>query len=149
MKIAESLKLVDPSGRENVIIIDEDGTVTSYKLELLEDFQSANKGILDNEGNLKQALTPSVPDYTSTNGQYINENSMSLQSTGWKNADFACTTAKTGPFRRVTTAEGYSRMQALIQLPGKGQGITISSTASSTNGDRAYVYMGQLIKIRS
>jgi len=146
-RINELMKLIDPSGRENVFIVEEDGTVLSNKVSLLEDFRKQNSHLLNEAGNLKEPITSGIEEsiYNNTDA-YISGNSSTLASTGWKNAEAACPTAKTGPFRRVTTAEGYSRMHARIKLPTKGQGLNISTNANSLYGDKAYVYMGAIDK---
>ncbi|GBG08361.1 hypothetical protein PAT3040_02941 [Paenibacillus agaridevorans] len=144
-KISDSLELIDPSGRENVIIIENDGTILSNKLGSLEEFKNANQKLIGQDGKLINPIVASQELKESNNGQLISGSNAALASTGWKNAEAPCTNDATGPFRRGTTAKGYSRMHAFIQLPGKNQGITIPSSAS-TSADKAYVYMGAIDK---
>lgn len=120
--------------------MDADGSILSNKIELIEEFKEQNANLIDEKGKLKQPITTKALTSLSDQGTGLLTSSNTSSWTGWKYPEAACPSVKTGPYRKVTTQQGYSRMQATIKLPTKNQGIIMTPTASSE--DKGYVYMG-------
>lgn len=142
-KIKEVMLKLDKGHRENVVHINEDGSVISNKKELLDEFKKINKDKLDNDGRLK--LKPKDWVYQDTQTQ-VSEKALPasvLSSTGWKNPDYESENANSGPYRRVLTGNGYSRLVTDVWVPKKSDGGIYMK--SGTN-DKAYVYTGAIDK---
>lgn len=146
-KIMQSL---DKEDRENVLFIDEDGCVIANRLELIEEFKKQNKDKFNKDGKLKKIkkVTP-VNEEVLPNGDL---DLISIASTGYIHPSVEYPSANSGPFRRVLSTEGHSRLIANIYLPAKTSGEaymnpkTVTNcthdTTHTTTGDKGYIYTG-------
>lgn len=141
-KIKEIMYLLDEKHRQNVIHINADGSIVSNKKQLKEEFKTKNKSLLDNSGKLKElpsqwVKTEIAEEVKPDTGAKLN---LGVASTGWKYPDYQSENANSGPYRRVYSGTGYSRLRASLEVPKKGAGIYM---ANGTN-DKAYgqsIYM--------
>lgn len=134
-KIQEVMLKLDKEHRENVIHINEDGSVISNRKQLLEDFKEVNKHLLDSSGKLKAKPSEWVKDEMIPN-DLTNTIMPSLLSTGWKYPDYQSENVNSGPYRRVYSNVGYSHLATDVYVPSRSSGINMTGT------DKAYVYTG-------
>lgn len=139
-KIKEIMSLLDEKHRENVIHINADGSIVSNKKQLKEDFKVKNKQLLDDSGKLKELPAQWVKTENVEEDKVGAKSNLGVTSTGWKYPDYQSENANSGPYRRVLSGTGYSRLRANLEVPKKGAGIYM---ASGTN-DKAYVYTGAI-----
>lgn len=151
-KLRDVMRSLDPGDRNNVLYIDlEDGSFTANRLELIEEFKKQNEGKIDASGRLKKKAETLTQPASSGNyeantdslvrGDISTEGEFTTQGT-WVHPSEQGEDAKSGPYRRVTSKLGYSRLLANIYLPDKAKGeVYIPSSASATK-DKAYIYTG-------
>lgn len=141
-KLSKVMASLDKEDRENVLFIDQDGSVIANRSEIVEEFRKQNKDKFDSNGKLKikdeKPLKETKPD---DKCKIDATNLMTIAGTGWKNAEYNCGTVdRTGPYRRVISDKGYSRFHTFVYLPSKSSGLYINP--NSTKGDTAYIYTG-------
>lgn len=136
-KIKEVMLLLDKEHRENVIHINEDGSIISNRKQLLEDFKEKNKELLDSSGKFKERPANWIKNEVFPNDREQNFDSASLLSTGWKYPDYQSENVNSGPYRRVYSNVGYSRLVTDVWVPSRSSGIYMAS-----GNDKAYVYTG-------
>ncbi|UUZ83504.1 hypothetical protein LJK88_06490 [Paenibacillus sp. P26] len=141
-KLSKVMATLDKEDRENVLFIDQDGSVIANKPQLVEEFKKQNKDKFDSSGKLKIKDDKPIKEEKPDDSCKIDATTLlSLASTGWKNAESNCgTTDRTGPYRRVISDKGYSRLHSYIYVPSKASGLYINP--NSTKGDTAYIYTG-------
>lgn len=161
---------LDKEDRENVIFIAEDGWFTANKLELIEEFKKQNKDKVDKDGKLKEIdLVPQeslVNVYEKVCTENHNNQTESLQEsslvsvtpTGYQPPSTQLPSANSGPYRRVLSVTGNSRLTSNIYLPDKAlseaymnpQAVTTCTHLDpntglplhSSTGDQGYIYTG-------
>lgn len=149
--IKQVMLTLDKEDRENVLYIKEDGTIIANKKTLKDEFVEQNKDKIEN-GKLRKAtaeelrsrtVEPQTSTYESTNFDF----STAAYSTPTLNCTNTVQGArKTGPFRRVESTKGYTRLEASIYLPSKvSNEAYINPTSVGSSNDKGYIYTGSYI----
>lgn len=127
--LGEIMRALDPEDRKNVIFIFEDGSFTANRLELLEEFRKQNQDNFDKNGKIKLFKSPDVTKVKNkvTIAAYQNP---STEGTGGS-----------GPYRRVLSKTGYSRLTANIYLPDKYLNEAYMKPGLPIP-DKGYIYTG-------
>ncbi|WP_223067357.1 hypothetical protein [Paenibacillus caui] len=141
--LKEVMKNLDKEDRENVLFIDEDGYFTMNKLDKLNEYKEKYKELIGPDGKLKR--DPNYKEKTVNLGEAVEPNVSILSYT---NPTTSCPSANSGPFRKIASAKGYSRITTNLYLPIKGTDISMTpKTVNTPNGpqstyDTAYMYVG-------
>ncbi|MBH5318775.1 hypothetical protein I6N90_13290 [Paenibacillus sp. GSMTC-2017] len=143
--LREVMLNLDKEDRKNVFYINEaDGFFTANKVEALKEFKVKYKNLINTDGKLKKD-----PNYVEP--KYEVEKEAGLVSTlAYLPPTNVCPTAHTGPFRRVKSKIGYSRVNAYVYLPQKGTEAVMTPKSKTVNGvtkmtgDTAYMYLGAI-----
>lgn len=130
------LSKLDEKHRENVVHVKEDGTIISNKKQLKEEFITKNAKLIGKDGKLIKKPSAWVKD-EKTEPDQPSLLPLSIQSTGWKYPDYQSENVNSGPYRRVFSNTGYSRLRGNLSLPAKNNGVYMSSL-----NDKAYAYTG-------
>ncbi|HAG10757.1 MAG TPA: hypothetical protein DCK76_05100 [Desulfotomaculum sp.] len=139
---------LDKEDRENVLYIALDGSYYANKASLLAEFKKQNEGKFDATGKLK-LLTNEIPLIDEGNINSITkpdvttlteETGLTATSSGYQHPSSQCTNNNSGPYRKVLSKSGYSRLIANIYLPAKPNEAVM--TPSATSGDKGYIYTG-------
>jgi len=143
LELLNVMKSLDPEDRKNVVYIREDGSFLANRDELLKEFMESNKNRIGVDGKL--VLTDSAHktlDSTQIEtSQHVLHDEVTL---AYANPINACPSVNSGPFRRVTSTTGYSRLTADIYLPSKTLGEVYIK--SGTN-DKGYIYSGAVTSL--
>lgn len=133
---------LDKEDRENVLFIDEDGWFTANRLELIEEFKRQNEGKFDKDGKLKKKEKSSTTYEKNKESEVTDENIVSIASTGYQHPSIQLPSANSGPYRRVMSKSGYSRLTANIYLPNKAAGEAYMNPNAGISCDKGYIYTG-------
>ncbi|ANS74340.1 hypothetical protein AWM70_06875 [Paenibacillus yonginensis] len=130
---------LDPEDRENVIYLYEDGTITANKVELINEFKAENANSIGPDGKLKLTPNNELRGFVeNASDGFANEDSP-ITTYAYTNPNSVCTSDNAGPFRRVLSTTGKSRITANIYLPSKSASEVY---ISNSNTEQAYIYMG-------
>ena len=140
LELLSVMKNLDKEDRQNVLYIREDGSFTANRLEILEEFKLRNKDkIVNNKLNVDWNTDDKTAIYDS-----IVQSAAPISTSSYTNPTNACPSDNTGPFRRVMSKSGYSRLTADIYLPSKS--LSEAYMKNGTN-DKGYIYSGAVTSI--
>lgn len=138
--IARIMQTLDLEDRENVTYLGPDGKLYANKPELLKQaitYKRVKNNLFVDQYGRKQVFPADEPRPV----QNTADNALSPQATVP-----SCASAGSGLYRRFYSKEGFSRETSYVQVPGSGSVFDSTnagaSTAQSTHGDTAYVYLG-------
>ncbi|AEI45637.1 hypothetical protein [Paenibacillus mucilaginosus] len=132
-KLKEVMKNLDPEDRENVYLFDLDGSFTANRVELIEEFKKQNKDKLDTNGKLKK-------NANANETQTAVKKSGVVETLAYTNPAASCVSASSGPYRKVVSSTGKSRLTANIYLPIKNSEIVINKYPN----EAAHIYTGAI-----
>ncbi|QSF44930.1 hypothetical protein [Paenibacillus tianjinensis] len=155
--LREVMQNLDKEDRENVFYIDENtGYFTANRTEKLNEYKAKYKDIIGSDGNLKHDVN------YKENAQSVSAlecEKIGLDATfsvaSFANPTTPCNSADSGPFRKVVSTTGKSRITADLYLPAKGTEMVMSPKSitvdgkQTTTGDTAYIYVGALNTVGS
>jgi hypothetical protein len=145
----EVMSSLDKEDRENVLFIAEDGTIIANKPSLKSEFIEQNKGNIEN-GKLRKATAEELQE------RIVKQKDQETETADFTTAAYStpaldCTNTTpgagaTGPFRRVESTKGFTRLEADIYLPSKAANEAyINPNSVGTSDDKGYIYTGSFI----
>jgi hypothetical protein len=147
----EVMRPLDKEDRENVLYIAEDGTIIANKPSLKSEFIEQNKGNIEN-GKLRKATAEELQERIVKQKDQENETqSADFTTAAYTTPALNCTNTSagaraTGPFRRVESTKGFTRLEASIHLPSKtASEAYINPSSVGTPNDKGYIYSGSYI----
>ncbi|MBJ9993252.1 hypothetical protein [Paenibacillus sp. S28] len=151
--LKEVMKNLDKEDRENVFFIDEtDGFFTSNRQDRLNEYKLKYKDLVSEDGKLKKKpnYKDIVQDKSELTCETSDESAFTTFGLGYSHPSTACASANSGPYRKVLSVPGKSRITANVYLPVKGTEIymnpkdkTVGGVTKKT-GDAADMYLGAL-----